>query len=368
MLPELMESLDVSVAALGNLSACYFYAYAIAQIPVGLILDKYSSRTVLTKACLLIAISSLVFGFTNNLLVAEICRIFIGLSSAFAFVGCLKIGSSWFYGQQFGLIIGLTNLLGITGAIIGGKPAALAVDLFGWRNVMYASAAIGLLIAILIWNYVSDNNTPASDAKRKATLREILATLSSVVRCKQIWIIALFGAFMVAPIGTYSELWGVSFLMRYYHLDRPTAAQISTMAFFGIAVGGPTIGWLSDRMRRNKFPMLLGATGAGISMSLILLCTSFPLWFIGSLHFAFGFFSSSMLLCFSLATEICPNRSRATTIAFVNTVIMVMVAVLQSVSGALLEISNANFIVSFMPIILCYLLAFFSYNFIQEKK
>jgi predicted MFS family arabinose efflux permease len=367
MLPELTDAFQVSTAALGNLSACYFYAYALAQIPVGLILDRYSTRTVLTKACLMLALASLIFAVTNNFVVAEICRIFIGLGSAFAFVGCLKIGSNWFQGKQFGFILGLTNLLGITGAILGGKPSALAIDMFGWRFVMFSSAVAGLVITVALWTVVKDKQQSNHNPK----LEKILQHLFRVLKCKQIWLIALFGAFMVAPIGTYSELWGVSFLINHYKLDRPTAAQISTLAFFGIACGGPIIGWISDRIHRSKLPMLYGATIAGISMALILSGINFTsatitLVFLGSLHFAFGFFTSSMLLSFSLATSACKADARATTIAFVNTIIMVMVALLQSLSGFLLEISNADFILGFMPIILCYLFAFICYNYIRE--
>lgn len=366
MIPELMQSFDVSIAAVANLSACYFYAYAIAQIPVGLILDRFNVRTVLTLSCIVLTISSIIFSITDAFVIAELCRVFIGLGSAFAFVGCLKLGSEWFEQKHFGLIIGLTNLLGIAGAIIGGKPTAIAVDAFGWRNVMLMSGFIGLLVTILLWKVINENIIVPNNNNN--LIKNIISKLRVVIINKQIWITALFGGLLVAPIGTYSELWGVSFLMDHYQLDRPAAAEIATLSFVGIAVGGPTIGWISDKLQQRKLPMLFGCIGAALCMSSVILCNTMPLWLNACLHFTFGFCTSSMLLIFSIATSACTPATRATTIAFVNSIIMVMLALLQSLSGYLLDYFEADFNIGFTPIILCYIMAFICYYFIQEHQ
>lgn len=367
MVPELMASFHVSVAAVGSLSACYFYAYAIAQIPVGFLIDRYKIRTQLTFACLLITLGSVIFGLTKNMILADISRVGIGLGSAFAFVGCLKLGSLWFPAHKFAFIVGLTNLLGVIGAVIGGKPSAYIVDLYGWRHLMLTSTIAGIIITYLLWIIVKEPKTTHSTHRPKVGKKRVLHNIAMVLHSKQTWFVAAFGGFMVAPIAAYSELWGTTFLVNAYALNRPIAAQITTLTFLGIALGGPTIGWLSDHYRKRKIPMLCGSIGALCSIAAIIYGPDLGLWTLHILHFTFGFFSSAMLLCFSLATEATTVNIRGTSIALTNTIIMAMGATLQAISGILLD-SSRDFNIGFTPIILCYVLALICFCFIRETN
>lgn len=361
MIPELSASFNITPSEIGKLSAFYFYAYALAQIPVGLLIDRYGTRKLLTFSCLLITVSSFIFAHTHSLEVAKACRLLIGLGSASAFVGCLKIASSWFPANQFGLIVGLTNLLGVTGAMLGGKPIAQIVDSFDWRVVMEGSAFVGLVLTFLLW--VETRDSEKSISHRSTFLARLLTT------CKnpQNLYAAGFASFMVAPIVTYAELWGVPFLKYAYALDRPVAAQITTITFIGIAIGGPTIGYLSDQSRRRKPPMFAGLVGALICMSIIIFIPGLPELVLYALHIGFGFCSSSMLLCFSLISEAAKPSYRATAVGFTNSIIMVIGAILQTISGSLLD-KDYNFVIGLGPIFICYLLAFICFTFLKETK
>lgn len=142
LIPELSDSFQVSMSIIGGLSAYYFYAYAFAQIPVGLLIDRYGSRNVLSISCLMIAAGSLMFGLTRDINVARLCRLLIGFGSASAFVGCLKLAAGWFPANKFGLIVGLTNFLGASGAMIGGSQLAVALESHSWRNIMQLSTVV----------------------------------------------------------------------------------------------------------------------------------------------------------------------------------------------------------------------------------
>ncbi|OYV53357.1 MAG: MFS transporter, partial [Legionella sp. 21-45-4] len=83
MTHELMQAFNVHGVGLGNLSACYFYAYLIMQIPVGILLDKYSPRYLTAAAILLCALSTLLFAHTHSLLMACVSRACIGFGAAF---------------------------------------------------------------------------------------------------------------------------------------------------------------------------------------------------------------------------------------------------------------------------------------------
>lgn len=364
MIPELSESFAVGSALLSSLSAAYFFAYAFAQIPVGLLVDRYGTRLLLSIACFSIAISSFAFGHTQSLATANYCRIIIGLGSAFAFVGCLKLAATWFPAHRFAFIVGLTNLLGVLGAIIGGGPVAIAVEKIGWRSTMYCMAAIGLILSLILWKIIRDSKT--KNKKYVSERLPITKNFGEVLKNKQTWLIALFASCLVAPIVTYSELWGVTYLTDIYGMSRSQAANIATITFIGIAIGGPSIGWLSDHYRNRSFFMGVGLLGAVVSICLILFGPILSVPVVLFLHVAFGFFTSSMLLCFSLNAEATKQKNRATTVAFTNCVIMIAGAALQMLSGILLEYTGRNFTLSFLPLIACYLLALLCFVNIKE--
>src|SRR3954452_7317306 len=75
MVPELMRTFAVNAAALGNMAAFYFYAYAGMQIPVGVLTDRYGVRCLLSLAIAICALGSLIFGLAHSLTSAEIGRL-----------------------------------------------------------------------------------------------------------------------------------------------------------------------------------------------------------------------------------------------------------------------------------------------------
>jgi len=91
MTNELMRDFSVGGAALGSLSAFYFYAYASIQLPVGMLTDRFGPRKLMSVAAALCALASLGFAFSYSLLAASVGRALIGGTVAFAFVGTLAI-------------------------------------------------------------------------------------------------------------------------------------------------------------------------------------------------------------------------------------------------------------------------------------
>ena len=172
MVPELMLDFKVSWQTLGNLSAYYYYAYALAQIPVGIMLDRYSTRYLLMFAALLIAIGSFTFAKTDSIHLANLSRVTIGLGSAFSFVACIRLAANWFFKQKLGLVIGLTNLLGVLGAVIAGRPLAHLVDKVGWRESIDYLGVIGVIFIFLIWAIVRDKPTYTKSLTANAALNK----------------------------------------------------------------------------------------------------------------------------------------------------------------------------------------------------
>src|SRR5258708_427118 len=96
MTKDLMSEFNVHGAGLGNLAATYFYAYLVAQLFVGPLLDRYSPRILTTIAIVICAFGAFAFANTQSLFSAEIARALMGVGTAFATVSYMKMSAMWF--------------------------------------------------------------------------------------------------------------------------------------------------------------------------------------------------------------------------------------------------------------------------------
>jgi len=119
MTVELKHFFHIKDGALGSLSAYYYYIYTPMQLAVGLLMDRYGPRRLLTIATLCCVAGSLLFAATPILFVAEMGRFLIGFGSAFAFVGVMKLATIWLPRRYFAMFAGLATSMGMIGAIIG---------------------------------------------------------------------------------------------------------------------------------------------------------------------------------------------------------------------------------------------------------
>jgi len=119
MVPDLMSAFSVDATHLGTLSAFMLFAYVAMQIPVGTLVDRFGPHKLLTAMALLCGLACILFSNTHQIIFAELARLLTGISAAFAFVGALKLASTWFPSSRFGLLAGATQALGMLGAFVG---------------------------------------------------------------------------------------------------------------------------------------------------------------------------------------------------------------------------------------------------------
>lgn len=338
MVPELMRDFNVSAAVLGNLSAFYFYSYASMQIPVGIMADRWGPRRVMCAAGLLCAIGSLLFATADTLTLAYAGRLLIGVGAGFFFVSTLKLASVWFEPNKFALVSGLTMFVGLAGGVGGQAPLAAAVESFGWRGTMMAGAGAALLLSLLIWILVRDHPDQQRGAgHQKTSIHEVLAGLSGAVKNRQTWLLAALGGTMSSSLLAFGALWCVPYLMQVYDLSRPSAAGSASLLLIGWGVSAPLIGWISDRISRRKFPLVVSALISVTSISILIYGPPMPLLIANILLFVNGASSSGMVVCFALARENSSVHTAGGAVAFVNMGVMMAGAVLQPAIGWILD-------------------------------
>ena len=337
---DIMRDFGATGAVLGNLTAFYFYAYAGLQILVGVGVDRFGPRRVMTAAAILCAIGSLMFGLAPSMSVAYAGRLLIGAGSGFALIGTFKLGAIWFPPERFALITGLTASIGTVGAVGGQAPLSLAVSEFGWRTTMIAAAAVGLLIAAMIWSIardsMGDEPQPPIDMERRQL--GVMRGIGSVLANPHNWAFSLILASMTVPLLAFAGLWGVPFFMEAYDVERSLAATATSIFLIGHGIGSASLGWVSDRIRRRKTPILAGAI---ITATAVLTVIYLPVPFLAAQGFMLvgGIASGATVINFAFTREHNRTEVAATSMGFVNLMNMGTSAIFQPLLGWFLDLT-----------------------------
>lgn len=334
MTQELMREFAVGGAALGSLSAFYFYAYASIQLPVGMLTDRFGPRKLMSFAAALCMLASIAFAFSDSLITASVGRALIGGTVAFAFVGTLAIAGYWFKSSHYALLAGLLQTVGMCGAIFGQAPLRQIVEGIGWRGTMYVLAAVALVLAILLFKLVPMRS---AEQKQHDPGTGLLKGLKAVTANLQTWYCSVIGFGMASIMLGFGGLWGVPWLSSVQGYSITEAAGITSMIFVGWAIFSPLLGWFSDRIGRRNNIMISGALLSIGAFYLVIYHTPENMVSLMTLIFLVGVGGSAMTVCFGSVKELNRLNFSGTALGLMNMCVVGAGAVMQPLIGWLLD-------------------------------
>lgn len=328
---DLSRAYGASESALGNIAAAYFYAYAILQIPVGLIFDHCGTRRPLVFAIIAAGFATLGFALAPNAGSALLARLVMGAGAAFSFIGCLKLVHEWFPPSRFSTMAGFTNTAGMIGAA-SGAPLAWLVNLFGWRATLGWIGAAELALAALVFLFVGDR--PGAVEKSGSPLS--CDAIARLFKNPQVWLNAIYATSISLVFVAFGGLWGGNYIQKEFHLTANEAADIGSLLFLGGIAGSIFFGWWSDFLRQRRLPMIMAGIGALVAMACLLYIPGLPLVGFQAGLFTVGFFSSANIVSYAVARDLFP-RLAGLSIGFLSTCYYAGSAASQPMVGRLLQ-------------------------------
>jgi MFS family permease len=339
MTTDLMHHFNVHGAGLGNLAATYFYAYLVAQLFAGPLLDRYSPRYLITGAIAICGLAAFTFASTETLTTAAFSRALMGVGTAFATVSYMKMSVLWFRPNQVAFVDGFLGTAAMVGAMCGQIPLAFLVTHTSWQTSLIYCGVFGLALATVFLLFVKDKNiteTSCTTTSKRTTIK--LSDIVIILKNKKNWLLTLYSGLAFTPLAVLGGLWGNPFFETAHHLTPTQAASLTSCIFLGFAVGGPLLGYFGGNIQQRIKISIMGTTLALLMLILIIYAIHLPIWLFGVALFIFGLGMGSYMSCFSLAKELNPIGFAGTIVALINTGDALFGSITEPLIGKILDL------------------------------
>lgn len=281
---DAIERFEVDASRIAVFTSVQIGVYALAQIPVGLLIDRFGSRKVLVIGAIMMGLGQVLLGFTGNYWVALGARVLIGAGDASAFLSVMRLIPFWFPARITPLFAQLSASIGQIGQFISAVPFLALLSAQGWTAAFVTLGAVGILIAIAAGVAISDApdndsgaedtpaiTTPDGQAPKKSPTG-FFTTLSTVLKhplCWQAFFIHWSG--MLNQI-VFTLLWGVPLMTLGMGLSNTQVGVVLTINTIASIAAGPMLGFISSRTGRNRdlaVLVLAGFNGLGWTIFLL---------------------------------------------------------------------------------------------------
>jgi predicted MFS family arabinose efflux permease len=245
--PNLAADLGLSAAALGLLTSAYLFAFALFQLPLGVLLDRFGPRRVQAALLACAATGSLLFALGQDSATLTVARALIGLGFAGGLMSGFKAVVLWVPEPRRALANAAIMSFGALGILVATVPTELAVQAVGWRAVFVGLAAITFAVATLIFLAVPEQGATAAGER----LLGQIASLIRILRDPAFWRLAPLLATTAGTHIAIQTLWAGPWFRDVAGLDRiGVANHLMAMAvafLIGILLSGAVADWFVRR-------------------------------------------------------------------------------------------------------------------------
>jgi len=240
------ERFHVEATALAFFTVLQLVVYAGMQIPVGVLLDRFGSRTMLVWGLVLMTGAQLAFAFATTFPVAVTARALLGAGDAMVFVSVIRLVSVWFLVRQSPLITQLTGQMGQLGAIVAAAPLTLALQALGWTRAFALASSVGVVLLVAVLVFVKDSpyrRSGPAQIKLRALTRSLSLVWGNPGTRLGMW------THFVSQFSTtvFAMLWGYPFLVRGQGLSPELAGTLLMVMTGWVVVSGLVLSWLVGR-------------------------------------------------------------------------------------------------------------------------
>ena len=312
MAPALKADLGVDAAALSDAAGMWFLAFACAQIPVGMALDRIGPRR--TAGWLMIlggGGGAALFASAQSAASMTVAMAVLGLGCAPVLMSGMVIFARRFDPKRFAVLSGAMIGFGSLGNVLGAAPFAAAVEAFGWRESMYALAALGAVMGAALLVLVKDPelSAPEGDSPLKGFV--------AVLKIRALWLLLPLALTNYAVSAGIRGSWAGPYLADIHGLDAGGIGDVVLWMALGMVAGSFLVGPLAERLGTTKWVVLpLNLVNAACALALATLSPGLEA--AGALLAAVGLFGATYPLLMAHARSFVPLHLTGRGITMMN--------------------------------------------------
>lgn len=355
--PEIHRALGLSYTRMGLLLSAFAWSYGLAQIPAGLLVDRFGPRRLLGAGLVLWSAAQIAASFVGSLAQFVAARVGLGIGESPMYVGGTRVCADWFAPKERALPIAIFNSSSALAPALAPPLLTWLMLAFGWR-IMFLILGLAGFVIMTLW--LAFYRAPA--IPELAELRRDGAQESENDGWRQMFRLLRFptswGMFLgfsgVVYISWLYATWLPGYLEEQRHLSVASAGLWAALPLAAGFVGAVFGGFLSDRLGRAgmeaaaacRLPTIWGLVAAGGFTAAAALA--------GNIYTAVGLMACGLFAAnvssscgWALAAVIAPADAVATLEAIQNVGGSIGGALAPFVSGAIVE-ATGSFVPAFM--------------------
>ena len=332
--PNLVSDTGADPSELGLLTAAYFLTFAAAQLPLGVLLDRYGPRKIESFLLIFAAIGAFIFSMAGSITGLVIGRAFIGFGVSACLMAAFKAFVMWFKRDQLPLINGLQMAAGGLGALAATAPVEALLGLTDWRGVFVGLTILTILVAGLVFTVVPERAPVAQTENFGQQIRGVAEVFTSLT----FWRIAPVATVSQASFLSIHGLWSGPWLRDIAGLDRTETANTLLLVAIAMVAGFIGLGAAAERLSKiGVRPMVVAISGMVLFMLVLLFITLgfsgwvLPLWLL------FGFFGTSGILPYAVLSQSFPPELSGRVNTALNLLVFVFAFAAQWGIGSVIE-------------------------------
>lgn len=297
---NIMHDFHIKADKMTYLSSIYYLSNVVFLFAAGMLLDRFSTKKTMLVAMLLCVMSTFILAYAHSFYLALFCRFVTGIGSAFCFLGPIRIASRWFPPKRMAMVTGAIVTMAMSGGMLAQYPLTKLVIQVGWRESLLMVGWLGVAMLVVMAFLIKDKPGNCIEAARKKI--NVLAVAKKAYLNPQTLRAALYASLMNMSVAVFGAMMGSLYIMQRLGVDKEDASMVNSMLFLGAIIGGPLIGWWSDKLGLRVLPMKIGALAALITF-LVILYAPVSLGVMALLFFLLGFFTAAQIISYALVAE-----------------------------------------------------------------
>ena len=319
MAPEWREDLGLAPDQLGMITAAFYFAFACAQIPAGLSLDRFGPRWTIAGMMLFPVLGGFLLSQAMGFNDLAIAQAFMGAGCAIGLSGAIVVFARWFPPDRMATMIALYSGLGNVGILISATPLAASVEAVGWRDTFLVLTAINVALVLQLILFVRD--APPGHpfhARKRETLVDILRGAAEVWRSPEIRPLLAIMFCSLGIVLTVRALWAGPYLADVHGLDTIERGNMLLLFTIFMLIGNVGAGPLDRVFDTRKGVCVAGASATIVTLSALALVPDPPLWLAMALFCAFGLFCNYVVTVLAQGRALFPERLVGRAITLMN--------------------------------------------------